>query len=514
MSEKYVLAFDLGTGGNKSVLFDSSGKLLGSGFSAYKTYYPQSGWAEQKPMDWWKSIVDSTRNLLSTTRIDKKQIAALSISGHGIGVVPMSAKGELLRESTLLWSDSRAIEQCQAYFQKVDHDEWYKTTGAALRPENYALFKIMWHRDHEKDLYNATHKFLGTKDFINFRMTGKMISDYSDASFSGINDLMKWQYSEELCRPSCIPLEKYPDLHPSTHIVGELLPEPAEELGIPPGVPIVCGGYDGSCTALGAGNFKEGRVYNYVGSSSWISVAARKPMIDLRTKPYCYYSAVPAMFNSTVSIYSAGGSFEWVKNILCREEILAGEIAGVDPYKIMEKEALLSPIGANGLIFNPSLMGGSTIHPSPHIKGALVGLGLQHTKADVLRSVMEGVALDLRLALQAFRNLGVPAKEIRMVGGGSKSDMWRQIFSDIYDARIILTNIGQEAAALGAAALAGVGTGIWPDFSIIDGIAQTIQVNEPDRENQKAYQNIIPNFSFIMERLLEIGERTAQEESK
>ena len=133
MSEKYVLAFDLGTGGNKSVLFDSSGKLIGSGFSAYKTYYPQSGWAEQKPMDWWKSIVDSTRNLLSTTRVDKKQIAALSISGHGIGVVPMSAKGELLRETTLLWSDSRAIEQCQAYFQEVDHDEWYKTTGAALR---------------------------------------------------------------------------------------------------------------------------------------------------------------------------------------------------------------------------------------------------------------------------------------------------------------------------------------------------------------------------------------------
>jgi xylulokinase len=338
-----------------------------------------------------------------------------------------------------------------------------------------------------------------------------MLTDYSDASFSGINDLAKWQYSEELCSAGGIPLEKYPDLYPSTHVVGELLPEPAEELGLLPGVPIVCGGYDGSCTALGAGNFKENRVYNYVGSSSWISVAARKPMIDLRTKPYCYYSVLPAMFNSTVSIYSAGGSFEWVKNILCREEILAGEIAGVDPYQIMEKEALQSPIGANGLIFNPSLMGGSTIHPSPHIKGAFIGLGLQHTKADVLRSVMEGVAMDLRLALQAFRDMGVAAREIRMVGGGSKSPMWRQIFSDVYDARIILTNIGQEAAALGAAALAGVGTEVWPDFSIIDTIAQTVHVNEPSRENQKLYENIIPNFSFIMERLLEIGERCAKQ---
>ena len=348
---------------------------------------------------------------------------------------------------------------------------------------------------------------LGTKDFINYKMTGKMVTDFSDASFSGINDLMRWKYSEELCRPSGIPLEKYPDLYPSTHILGELLPEPAKDLGLPPGVPIVCGGYDGSCTALGAGNFKEGRVYNYVGSSSWISVAARKPMIDLRTKPYCYYSVLPDMFNSTVSIYSAGSSFEWVKNVLCREEILAGEIAGVDPYQIMEKEALQSPIGANGLIFNPSLMGGSTIHPSPNIKGAFIGLGLQHTKADVLRSVMEGVAMDLRLALQAFRDLGVKAEEIRMVGGGSKSSVWRQIFSDVYNARIILTNIGQEAAALGAAALAGVATGVWPDFSIVDAIAQTVQVNEPNRESQLAYEKMGKHFSFVMERLLEIGER-------
>ena len=308
-----------------------------------------------------------------------------------------------------------------------------------------------------------------------------------------------------------MPLDKYPDLYPSTHVVGELLPGPAEELGLAPGTPVICGGYDGSCTALGAGNFKEDRVYNYVGSSSWISVAARKPMIDLRVKPYCYYAVVPQMFNSTVSIYSAGGSYEWFKNTLCREESIAGEIAAVDPYQIMEKEALQSPVGANGLIFNPSLMGGATIHPSPHIKGAFIGLGLQHTKADLLRSVLEGVALDLRLALQAFRDMGVEAREIRMVGGGSKSPLWRQIFSDVYDARIILTNIGREAAALGAAALAGVGTGVWKDFSIIDAIAKTVQTTEPNADNRKAYEKIIPHFTFIMERLLEIGERSAKE---
>ena len=509
MAGKHILAFDLGTGGNKAVLYDSQGKLLGSTFSAYDTHYPQSGWAEQSPLDWWESLVKTTRELLRATGVPKAEIACLGISGHGIGVVPVSKDGRLLRERTLLWSDSRAVPQTKEYFRKVDHDRWYSVTGAALRTENYAIFKIMWHRDHEPDLYRQTYKFIGTKDYLNMRMTGNIVSDFSDASFSGVNDLLGWKYSSEFLEAAGIPADKLPDLIPSTGIVGELLPAPAEELGLERGTPVVCGGYDGSCTALGAGNYKENRVYNYVGSSSWISVAADKPLIEQRIKPYCYYHVIPGMFNSTVSIYAAGSAYQWVRNVLCREEVFAAGIAGMDPYELMNDEAMKAPVGANNLFFNPSLMGGATINPSPNLRGAFIGLELGHTKADLLRAVMEGVALDLRLVLGCFRRMDVKVDEVRMVGGGSKSGFWRQIFADVYRSKIVLTNVGQDAAALGAATVAAVGAGVWKDFSIVDSIAKTVQVSLPEAGNEAEYERRLPVYTFLTDKLAEVGEAIA-----
>jgi xylulokinase len=507
-----ILAFDLGTGGNKAVLYDEGGALLATAFCPYDTFYPQSGWAEQAPLDWWNSIKTSTRQVLGAAGAAGGSVGCLSISGHGIGVVPVDAKGALLRQRTLLWSDSRALPQMKRFFEKTDYNRWYRITGAALRAENYAVFKIMWHRDNEPELFGSTKAFLGTKDYINLLMTGAILSDYTDASFSGIYDLTRWRYSEELARAADLPLEVFPVLHPSTHVVGGLHLEPAEELGLARGTQVICGGYDGSCTALGAGNFTRGRVYNYVGSSSWISCASETPLIDEKSKPYCYASVVPGMFNSTVSIYSAGASFQWLRNTMCREEKLAGQVMDIDPYTVMEKEAIGSPVGANKLLFNPSLMGGSTIHPTPHIRGAYLGISLSHTKADLIRSTMEGVAMDLRFVLDVFRGLGIAAEEIRLVGGGSKGALWRQIFADVYEASIVLTNVGQEAAALGAATVGAIGAGIWKDFSVVDRIARTVDVAKPVPASSAVYRKLLPLHKFATEKLLEIGEKMASVE--
>jgi xylulokinase len=507
MQANYVLAFDLGTGGNKSVLYDREGRLRAKAFVPYDTYYPQPGWAEQSPIDWWKSIVESTRKMLAAARVNVKEIACVCISGHGIGVVPVDREGALLRERTPLWSDSRALKQTEELFKRVDASRWYGTTGYALRPENCTAVKIMWHRENEPELFRAACKFIGTKDFINMRMTGQCVSDFSDASFSGLYDLERWSYSEELVKASGIPAEKLPELRPSTHVLGGLRPEPAEELGLASGTPVVVGGYDGSCTALGAGNVKEDRVYNYIGSSSWISVASRKALFEPRIKPYIYAHVVPGMFNSTVSIYSAGSSYQWVRNTICGEERFAAEVAGMDPYEIMEKEAAQAPIGSNGVFFNPSLMGGATIHPNPHLRGAYVGLGLSHRKSDLVRAAMEGIALDLRMVLDEFRKMGVGCDEIRVVGGGSASALWRRIFADAYRAKIIRTTVGQEAAALGAAVTGAVAVGMWKDFSIVDEIAEITDTSEPHEENSEKYDTLLGVHRFITERLLEIAER-------
>lgn len=507
MEKKYILAYDLGTGGNKAVLYTSEGRLLTKTFISYDTVYPQSGWAEHNPLDWWNSIVKSTNELIDKSKIDIKNIACISISGHGMGIVPVDKKGNLLRKMTPIWFDSRAISQTQKVMDKVDYEKWYQITGAGLRPENYAAFKLMWYKDNEPDLYKKTSKFLGTKDFINMKMTGKFMSDYSDASFSGIFDLRELDYSEELLKATGLAREKMPDLFPSIHVVGELLPKAAEELNIIKGIPIVLGGHDVPCTAVGAGNITKGRVYNYIGTSAWISVASDKPLLGKEVKTYNGAHVIPGMYTSQVAIYAAGASYQWVKDTICKEEIACAERSGENVYSIMEKKASKSPPGSNKVIFVPDLMGGGTIHLNPNIRGAFLGLTLSHKKKDLIRSAMEGIAFDLRLVLDEFKKMEVKTDEIRIVGGGSQSKLWRQIFSDIYNTKIILTNVGQETAALGAAAIAAVGTGLWKDFSVIDKITEILDIATPSSKNNAKYEKILDVYRFIAQKISEIGEK-------
>jgi len=509
LGKKYILAYDLGTGGNKAVLYTSEGKLLAKTFISYDTLYPQSGWAEHNPLDWWNSIVKSTNELIDKSKINVKDIACISISGHGMGIVSVDNKGNLLRKATPIWFDSRALSQTQKVMNKVGYEKWYQITGAGLRPENYAAFKLMWYKDNEPDLYKKTYKFLGTKDFINMKMTGKFISDYSDASFSGIFDLKKLDYSEELLKTTDLARDKMPDLFPSIHIVGDLLPEPARELNLNEGIPIVLGGHDVPCTAVGAGNVTKGRVYNYIGTSAWISVASDKPLLGKEVKTYNGAHVIPEMYTSQVAIYAAGASYQWVKDTICSKEIASAGKSGENVYSIMDKEASESPPGSNNVIFIPDLMGGGTIHLNPNIRGAFLGLTLSHNKKDLIRSAMEGIAFDLRLVLDEFIKMGVKANEIRIVGGGSQSELWRQIFSDIYNTKIILTNVGQETAALGAAAIAAVGTGLWKDFSVIDKITKILDINTPDSTNNVRYEKILDVYRFITQKISEIGEKMA-----
>ena len=506
---KYILAYDLGTGGNKAVIYNLDGELVAKAFSPYPTFYPKPGWAEQRPVDWWNSIIQTTATVLSASHISGKEIACISISGHGMGIVPVDRKGKLLRPTTPIWLDSRAIKHAQHVLDKVGFEHWYQITGCGLRPENYSAFKLMWYAENERDMFGDTYKFLGTKDFIHLKMTGEFVTDYSDASFSGVFNLQALDYSEELLDACGIPREKLPDLFPSIHVVGELLPGAAEELGLKSGIPVVMGGHDVPCTAVGAGNVVKGRVYAYVGSSAWISVASDKPLLGKEVKTYNGAHVIPGMYTSQVAIYSAGASYQWVRDIIYKKEVESSQQAAENVYSLMEMEALESPAGSNGVIFVPSLMGGGTIHPSPNIRGAYVGLSLSHKREDLIRAAMEGISLDLRLVLDEFAKLGVKATEITIVGGGSKSKLWRQIFADVFNTTVRLTNIGQETAALGAAVVAGVGTGLWKDFSVVDNITKTIDVSKPSAEMAQKYERLVAVYKFVVDKICEIGEKMA-----
>lgn len=497
---KCVIAYDLGTSGCKASLYDAEGQRLASHSVAYDTLYPRVGWHEQRPTDWWNAVVESTNRLLDAARVDKDRIECLAVSGQSMAVVPVDSAGRLLRETVPIWSDARAEKQVAQFFEKIDRDEWYHITGNGFRPSCYAVFKILWYRDNEPDLLRQSVKILGSKDFINLKLTGRMATDYSYASGTGVYDLLGWNYSDRLMALSGVPRELLPDIGASTDIVGELTAEAASALGLPRSVKVVSGGVDNSCMAAGARNIKPGRIYTSLGTSAWIAVSSDRPVLGDRVKPFVFTHVLPGMFTSAVSIFSAGSAFKWVLDALGLGE------GAEDAFAEAERLAAESPLGANGLIFNPSLSGGSTVHLSPNIRGGYIGLDLSHGRADLVRAAMEGIAMDLRLALDAFRELGVECREMLLAGGGSRSRLWRQIFADVYNTDIIKTNIDQDAASLGAAAVAAVGGGLWKDFSRIDDIHRVEEIAKPDPDHVARYDKLLPIFRSAGEALARIGD--------
>ncbi|UCG33929.1 MAG: FGGY-family carbohydrate kinase [Phycisphaerales bacterium] len=489
-----ILAYDLGTGGNKASLYDAEGRCLASVFVPYETEYPHAGWHEQRPVAWWNSVVRSTRRLLASEAADPEGVTCLAISGHSLGCVPLDAGGNVLREATPIWSDKRADVQAARFFERVDPTRWYRLTGNGFPPPHYTVFKIRWYRDNEPEMFRRVHAIVGTKDYINYRLTGRLATDYSYASGSGVYDLMAWDYADTLLEAAGLSRDILPAIVAPTEILGELTAEAAEALGLPRRVTVACGGVDNSCMALGARNIGEGRTYASLGSSSWIAVSSSRPLLDDDAKPYVFTHVIPGMFTSAVAIFSSGTSLKWVRDRLCANLVERARTEGRDPYDVMTELAATSPVGAKKLLFVPSLAGGSSLDASPNVRGAFLGLDLGHTQADVIRAALEGIALNLRLVLDVLRRLGDVGSEMVVVGGGSRSALWRRIFANALQIDIVKTNVGQEAASLGAAAVAAVACGLWNDFSRIETIHRLEDVAEPDANNVAVYRKLLPAF--------------------
>lgn len=489
-----ILAYDLGTGGNKASLYTADGRLIASEFMPYATEYPQAGWHEQRPLDWWASVVESTRRLLAHDEADPNTVRAIAISGHSLGCVPLDAQGNLLREATPIWSDSRPKEQAEAFFKNMDLNAWYRATGNGFPAPHYTAFKIAWYKDNEPEMFDRIDTLIGTKDYINYRLTGRIATDYSYASGLGAYNLLDWAYDDALLAAAGLARDLLPEITPSTEILGTLTADAASELGLPQSVQVACGGVDNSCMSLGARCFQEGQMYASLGSSIWIANSSRTPMIEDASKPYVFTHVVPEMFVSALAIFSGGTSLRWVRDHLCKDLVSKAESEGRDPYDLMTELAATSPVGANKLLFNPSLAGGTSLDASPAIRGAFLGLDLGHTQADVIRATLEGIGLNLRIVLDELRRIGHVGDEMVVVGGGSNSPMWCQILADTMQVNIVKTNVGQEAGSLGAAAVAAVGIGLWDDFAPVDAIHEVESVTKPNDDNAATYDQLLPVF--------------------
>lgn len=491
----YILAYDFGTGGIKASLYNEKGECTAEGVSSYNTLYPAQGFHEQSPQDWWKATVESTNKLLvQMPEGTGEQIAVIGISGHSLGVVPIDMDGKLLREAVPIWSDSRPDRQPTRFFEHISENEWYKMTGCGFPPPLYSIFKLMWFKDNEPAMFARIHKVLGTKDYINFRLTGVLATDQSYASGSGVYDLKKRAYSQRLIDASDISSNILATIVPSTEVLGTLTSEASAELGLPQSVKVVAGGVDNSCMSLGAGAFREGRGYNSLGSSSWIAVSSSEPLLDDHKRPYVFDHVVPNQYVSALAIFSAGSSLNWIANQICKDLKERASAENLNVFRLIDDEAAGSPLGSNGVFFNPTLAGGSSLDITPDIRGAFINLDLRHARADLLRATLEGISMGLRNVLDELRALVKIADPLTLVGGGANSAFWRQIYADIYNMEVVRTRTGQQAAALGAATIAGVGAGIWDDFGVIDQISEVVDRHGPDDESARQYQLIFAKY--------------------
>ena len=503
--KKYLLAHDLGTSGNKATLYTTDGQLVKSITYEYTTHYFNNNWAEQAPEMWWQAVVQTTRAIVKN--IDNSQIAGIAFCGQMQGCVCIDNEGRVLRPA-IIWADQRAQKEAEELAGKIGSERFYKLTGHRVSP-SYSIEKLMWIKNNEPEIYENTYKMVLCKDYILFKLTGECVTDYSDASGTNALDLNTMMWSQEILEAADISLDKLPRLVTSTAVIGEVSRKIAEETGLAPGTPIVAGGGDGACAAVGAACINVGDAYSCIGSSAWIALTSKNPVYDEEMKTFNFAHIVPGLIMPCGTMQAGGASYSWLKRELASYEQIQAEQLGVNPYDLINEKAKHSKAGANGIIYLPYLLGERSPRWNADARGAFIGLKMQSTREDLFRSVLEGVIFNLNHILNVFKKQ-VDIKEMIVIGGGAKGDLWRQIMSDVYGLPILKPNYLEEATSMGAAIAAGVGTGIYQNFDAIHEFLKIERRIEPDQERHLIYQKIYPIFEACYVSLLGVYDQLAK----
>ena len=495
----YILAYDLGTTGNKATIYRYDGALIASAFSAYETYHPKPNWVEQDPEQWWNSVKVTTHKLLDQAKIDKDEIKVISFSGQMMGTIPININGDPLRKA-IIWADQRSTEQASR-LKKFGENEVYKLTGSRITP-TYAGPKIAWIRDNEPEIYNDTYKFLFAKDYIAFKFTGNVGTDYSDASLSSIFDIKNNEWSDDLIEILGIDKEKIPDVFPSTSVVGTVLDSVASELGLSSNTLVIRGGGDGACATLGAGVFDSSEAYLYLGSSSWISTCSKSPFFDEKARTFNFSHPIPGFYCPTGTMQAGGASYQWIKDAICLLETEKAKELNLSVFAILDDLIDGTVPGAKNLIFLPYLIGERSPHWNVNAKGAFIGLSIIHRKPDMLRAVLEGVAFNLRIILDILESAG-NFERIRLIGGGAKGRNWKQIIADIFNKVIVIPEFLEEATSMGAAIIGGIGSKMF-SLSEARNFIKDVQFIEPRREYREKYETLYVAFKKSYDSLIEV----------
>lgn len=458
----FLLGIDIGTSGTKTVLFDEGGKAVSSSTVDYPLYQPQNGWAEQEPENWWNAVVQSIRKVLGQSGADAVTIAGIGLSGQMHGLVMLDKDKSVLRRA-IIWCDQRTAAECEEITARVGAKRLIEiTANPALT--GFTASKILWVKNHEPEVYEKCCHILLPKDYIRFKLTGEFATEVSDASGMQLLDIPNRGWSDEVLSALQIDKSLLGKVYESPEITGQVSAAAARETGLKPGIPVVGGAGDNAAAAVGTGTVEDGRAFTTIGTSGVVYAHSSHVTIDPKGRVHTFCCAVPGAWHVMGVTQGAGLSLKWFRDQFCDAEKQTASRLGIDPYVLMDKEAERVPIGSRKLLYLPYLMGERTPHLDADARGVFFGLSAIHTRQDMLRAVMEGVTFSLKDCLSIFGEMKISVREMLACGGGGNSPLWRQMLADVFDCPV-RTTVSKEGPALGAALLAGVGTGLYRSVS-------------------------------------------------
>lgn len=452
-----LLGIDFGTSGTKLILMSLQGEIIARAHREYDIKSPQFNWSEQDPRVWWQALEKCVQEIKAAVGKEKlKTVKAIGLSGQMHGAVFVDKKGEPLYPC-ILWADNRSEKECEIIKENLGSQAIYKITGNPITP-TFTAPKIMWFKNNKTGLYRKTHKILMPKDFINYKLTGKFQTDFSDASGTLLFNIKEKKWSSEIFEKLQLDMNKHPEIKLSSRISASLTVKAAERLDLKPGIPVMVGAGDLACGALGSRSIEEGSASVTIGTAGQVVVTSEQIHEDSWGKVYNFCHGLKDKYFNLASILCAGLSLKWFKNNISQIENIVARESGQNSFQVLLQGIENVPPGAKGLIFLPHLNGAGTPHMDNKARGVFVGLTPDHSKKEMIRAILEGVTYGLRECLAACREVGIDIEDITVAAGGAKSKVWQEIQANIFNQEISTLQV-TDTAPLGAAIIAAVGQG-------------------------------------------------------
>ncbi|MBS7643485.1 xylulokinase [Candidatus Bathyarchaeota archaeon] len=486
--KEYVAAIDAGTIGCRTIIFDTEGHEIGRAYDEYLSYYPLPAWVEQNAEDWWITACNTVKRAIATTKVNPEDIVGVSVTNQRETIVPVDIDGKPLRNA-IVWQDRRTVPQCEWIKKNVGADVVYQITGLTVDPY-FSAPKILWIMENQPEIVKKTFKFLLVHDYIEYKLTGEFVTDWSNASRTMLFDVEKFEWSEKLSNEMGIPKEKMPTAYASGTKVGEVTKEAAESTGFAEGTPVAAGGGDQQCGAVGVGVVRLGRIKATTGTGTFMLAFLDEPKRDRQKRVLCSCHAVPGKWVMEASMFTTGAVYRWFRDRFGQLEKLTASQLGIDAYELLNDEADAAPVGSGGVLVIPHFIGAGAPHWDPKARGVILGLALGHERKHVIRAIMEGVCFEIRRNIEVMRELGIKIEEMRITGGATRNPTWNQIQADVYGIPVA-KGVVEEATSLGAAILAGVGAGIYRD--VADAAEKMVIIGErrmPIAKNHDLYNKL------------------------